>query len=52
VTFTKSELNALFGHKLMIGYSGFVSGSNVAVAPGQIVSVSSRLQVAIAMGGK
>jgi hypothetical protein len=52
VTFTKSELNALFGRKLMIGYSGTLSGSNVTVAPGLVVSVSSRLQVAIAMGGK
>jgi len=51
VSFTKEELNQLLGHEITISYSGSVNGSSVMVRPGQTVTVSSRLQVAINMGG-
>ena len=51
VSFTKAELNQLLGHEITISYSGIVNGSSVTVRPGQTVTVSSRLQVAINMGG-
>jgi hypothetical protein len=51
VSFTKADLKALFGHHVLVTFSGAVSGSSVTVAPGQAVSVASRLQVAITIGG-
>jgi hypothetical protein len=51
LTFTKDELQALFGNKISVGFSGTVVGSSVSVSPGQVVSVSSRLQVVLTVGG-
>jgi hypothetical protein len=51
LTFTKPELQALLGHNISMGFSGTVAGSSVTVAPGQVVSVSSRLQIALSVGG-
>lgn len=51
LVFTKNELQALLGWNVSIGYSGTVAGSSVTVAPGQVVSVSSRLQIALSVGG-
>lgn len=51
MTFTKAELDRLLGHNVVVSYSGIVNGSSVTVRPGQTVTVASRLQVAINMGG-
>jgi hypothetical protein len=51
LTFTKDELLALLGWDVSVGFSGTVAGANVSVSPGQVVSVSSRLQVSLRMGG-
>ncbi len=47
ITFTQTELGGLFGHDLAVSFNGTVAGSGVTVQPGQVVSVSSRLQVNI-----
>jgi hypothetical protein len=52
ISFTKAEISALFGRKITMTFSGNVNGSSVTVAPGQVVSVASRLQVALTVGGK
>jgi len=52
VTFTKAELMAMFGRSVAITFAGNVNGSAVTVAPGQVVSVTSRLRVALTVGGK
>jgi hypothetical protein len=52
ISLTKSDLEALFGHKITIKFAGTVNGTNVTVSPGQTVSVVSRLQIAINTGGK
>lgn len=52
ITFTKSEIEALFGRQVSMTFSGNVNGSSVTVTPGQVVSVASRLQVALTVGGK
>ena len=52
ITFTKSELSAMFGRKIAMTLSGNVTGASATVAPGQVVSVASRLQVALTVGGK
>ena len=52
IPFTKDELAAMFGRKVFVGFSGSVNGATVVVAPNQAVSVSSRLQVALTVGGK
>lgn len=51
IELTKTDLQALFGHKITITFTGSVNGSNVAVTPGQTVAVASRLQVGIKTGG-
>lgn len=50
VTFTKAELDALLGHDIQMTFNGTVNGTNVAVQPGQTISVSSRLQISINVG--
>jgi hypothetical protein len=52
VEFTKSEVLAMFGRNIAITFNGNVYGSSVTVAPGQVVSVKSRLRVALTVGGK
>jgi hypothetical protein len=52
ITFTKSELSAMFGRKIAMTLNGNVNGASATVAPGQVVSVASRLQVALTVGGK
>jgi hypothetical protein len=52
IAFSKSELSAMFGRKIAMTFSGTVNGASVTVAPGQVVSVASRLQVALTVGGK
>lgn len=52
ISFTKSELSAMFGRKIAMTLSGNVNGASATVAPGQVVSVASRLQVALTVGGK
>ncbi|MEP6493152.1 MAG: hypothetical protein ABJF01_10780 [bacterium] len=51
IVFSKSEVNALLGHHLSVTFSGAVSGNAITVAPGQVVSVASRLQIGINVGG-
>ncbi|HXT14514.1 MAG TPA: hypothetical protein VN706_02710 [Gemmatimonadaceae bacterium] len=50
VSLTKSDLQALFGHQVAIGFAGTVSGSNVVVTPGQTVSVVARMQIGLNTG--
>lgn len=50
IDFTKDEMLALLGRNIKMGFSGTVGGSNVTVAPGQVVSVSSRLQIVLNVG--
>jgi hypothetical protein len=52
ISFTKSEIAAMFGRMISMKLSGNVNGASVTVAPGQVVSVASRLQVALTVGGK
>jgi hypothetical protein len=52
IPFSKDELAAMFGRKVSVGFNGSVNGATVVVAPNQVVSVSSRLQVALTVGGK
>jgi hypothetical protein len=52
MTFTKDEIQDLLGHDVAMTVAGSVSGSNVAVQPGQTVSVSSRLVLTLNVGGK
>jgi hypothetical protein len=52
IAFTKSEMAAMFGRTIRMTFSGNVNGASVTVAPGQVVSVASRLQVALTVGGK
>lgn len=52
IAFTKSELLAMFGRDVSIAIGGNVSGSSVTVAPGQVVSVASRLQVSLGVGAQ
>ena len=52
IAFTKSELVAMFGRRLSLTYSGSVNGASATVVPGQVVSVTSRLQVAVPVGAK
>ena len=42
----------MFGHQITMTFSGNVNGTSATVAPGQVVSVASRLQVALTVGGK
>lgn len=51
ITFTKADLQNLFGHSIQLTMSGTVTGNAVTVQPGQIVTVASRLQVSINPGG-
>lgn len=50
LSFTKAELQSLFGHQIQLSISGAVTGNAIAVAPGQTVSVGSRLQVNVNVG--
>ena len=50
ISLTQAEVQSLFGHNITVTISGVVNGSNVVVRPGQVVSVTSRLQVAILVG--
>jgi hypothetical protein len=52
MTFTQDEIQDLLGHDVVMTVAGSVSGSNVAVQPGQTVSVSSRLVLTLNVGGK
>ena len=52
MTFTPSEIQGLLGHDVTMTVAGTVSGSNVTVQPGQIVSVASRLVLTLNVGGK
>jgi hypothetical protein len=47
IQFSSSELQQLLGQHLSISFDGSVSGASVTVQPGQAVSVSSRLQIAL-----
>lgn len=47
ITFSQSEIQSLIGSQLTVGFAGTVSGGSVTVQPGQILSVSSRLQIAL-----
>lgn len=47
IEFTKQELAAMLGRNVSIAIGGAVTGASVDVAPGQGVSVTSRLQVAL-----
>ena len=51
INFSKSEINALFGHQLSVTLSGAVSGNGITVAPGQGVSVASHLLIGVNVGG-
>jgi hypothetical protein len=50
ISFTSDELTALLGHHVSVSFDGTVTGSNVSVQPGQVVSVSSRFQIALNPG--
>jgi len=50
VTFTRDEIRALLGQKVSVTFSGAVNGSNVTIQPGQILSVTSRLQLSLTVG--
>ena len=52
ISFTKAELSSMFGRKIGMTLSGNVNGASATVAPGQVVSIASRLQVALTVGGK
>ncbi len=52
MTFTQDEIQNLLGHTVTMTVAGTVSGSNVAVRPGQTVSVASRLVFTLNVGGK
>lgn len=52
MTFSQDEIQDLLGHNIAMTVAGTVSGSNVAVQPGQTVSVSSRLVLTLNVGGK
>lgn len=52
VALNKTEIRSLFGHNINLAISGFVSGNNVTVTPGQSVSVVSRLQIGVNTGGE
>jgi len=51
IALTGTELQSLFGHDVSLTLSGTVNGSGVTVTPGQTVSVASRLQIAVNVGG-
>jgi hypothetical protein len=50
LTFTKEEMQALLGSTITTQFRGTIAGSGVDVEPGQVVSVSSRLQVTLSVG--
>jgi hypothetical protein len=52
IEFTKAELASMFGRNLSLTFNGNVTGSSVVVAPGQVVSVGSRLRLTVAVGAK
>jgi hypothetical protein len=52
MTFTQNEIQDLLGHNVAMTVAGTVSGSGVAVQPGQTVSVASRLVLTLNVGGK
>ena len=51
IDFSKSEIDALFGHHLSVTFGGAVSGTGITVAPGQAVSVASHLLIGVNVGG-
>jgi len=51
LTFTKADLQSILGYRVQLTFSGNVSGVGVAVTPGQSVSVDSRLQLNVNVGG-
>lgn len=52
LAFTQGEIQELLGHNVTMTVAGTVGGSNVAVQPGQAVSVASRLVLTLNVGGK
>lgn len=47
ITFSSVDIQGMIGHHLAVGFAGTLSGGSVTVQPGQILSVSSRLQIAL-----
>ncbi len=45
IPFSGTELRHLLGHKLLIAFGGQTNAGSLTVTPGQLVSVSSRLQL-------
>jgi hypothetical protein len=50
LTFTKDEMQALLGSTIATQFRGTIAGAGGAVEPGQVVSVSSRLQITLSVG--
>jgi len=52
IVFSQDEIRNLLGHNVAMTVAGTVSGSDVALQPGQTMSVSSRLVLTLNVGGK